>query len=71
MSKNSVGCFALESLNRVKSNCQTHHPHTATAVMNYDGQMGRPLEHDCAPHPLDVLAIMALYQSAPTPTPTP
>ena len=25
----------------------------------------------CAPHPPDVLAIMALYQSAPTPTPTP
>lgn len=45
------------------------HPHTTTVVMNYDGQMGRPSEPDCAPHPLDVLAIMALYQSAPTPTP--
>ena len=43
------------------------HPSTADAVMNYDGKTpGLPSsfsEPDCTPHPLDVLAIHALYQS--------
>ena len=42
------------------------HPTTPGAVMNYD-QRTMVSEPDCAPHPLDVLAIFALYQSAPPP----
>ncbi len=49
---------------------EASHAGTTDAAMNYDEHAGEQ-EPDCAPHPLDVLAIMALYQSAPTPTPTP
>ena len=47
---------------------EASHPSIVGAVMNYDGlvdeikSLGEP---DCAPHPLDVLAIHALYQSLP------
>jgi hypothetical protein len=48
------------------------HPTTPGSVMNYDQNISKTIqEPDCAPHPLDVLAITALNQSAPTPTRTP
>ena len=49
---------------------QASHPSTPGAVMNYDTitpKVKVPQEPDCAPHPLDVLAIYALYQSPVTP----
>ena len=34
------------------------------AVMNYDAKIsGVSNEHDCSPHPFDILAIWALYQT--------
>ena len=63
MSKSSVGCLALELLKQVKSDCQTQHPTMTTAVMNYDGKVGHPLEPDCVPNPLEGPATYALYQT--------
>ena len=32
--------------------------------MNYDNKVtGASKEHDCSPHPFDILAIWALYQT--------
>lgn len=45
---------------------ESAHPSTPEAAMNYDYVTGVP-EPDCAPHPLDVLAIFALYQSPVSP----
>ena len=39
-----------------------HHPTVPGSVMNYDDQVGIS-EGDCYPHPLDVMAIYALYQT--------
>ena len=38
------------------------HPVTVDSVMNYDFEAGVD-EPDCAPHPLDIMAIFSLYQS--------
>ena len=38
------------------------HPTVTDSAMNYDDKTG-VAEHDCSPHPFDVLAISALYQS--------
>ena len=47
------------------------HPRTPFSVMNYDQATPSAgistAEPDCAPHPLDILAIYALYQSVPDP----
>ena len=40
------------------------HPSTPDSVMNYDGRAGVN-EPDCSPHPLDIMAIYALYQTEP------
>ena len=39
----------------------------ASAVMNHDGEVGETSfsEPDCSPHPFDVMAIYALYQTVP------
>ena len=43
------------------------HPTVREAVMNYDDKVckGDADEHDCSPHPFDVVAIQALYQTLP------
>ncbi len=47
------------------------HPSIPDTVMNYDSRVPRQLvpedfsEPDCSPHPFDVMAINALYQTAP------
>ena len=46
-------------------NYTTHHPTLAGSVMNYNWKPGVPDEPDCSPHPLDILAIYALYQTVP------
>ena len=44
------------------------HPTIPDAVMNYDTSVSQAIvpegfnEPDCSPHPLDILAINALYQ---------
>lgn len=38
------------------------HPVTVDSVMSYDSRAGVN-EPDCAPHPLDIMAIFSLYQS--------
>ena len=38
------------------------HPSVTGSVVNYDDKTGYE-EYDCAPHPLDVMAIRALYQT--------
>ncbi len=50
------------------------HPTIPDSVMNYDNEedIRHPVGHgfsepDCSPHPFDVMAIYALYQSAPSP----
>ena len=41
----------------------TSHPTIASSALNYDGRVaGASGEPDCFPHPLDVLAVNALYQ---------
>ena len=43
-----------------------HHSNVPGSVMNYDGDVppvGTLEEPDCSPHPLDVLAIYAIYQT--------
>ena len=41
------------------------HPTVRESVMNYDDKVykGGANEHDCSPHPLDVMAVWALYQT--------
>ncbi len=40
------------------------HPNVAPSVLNYGSQaIGARGEPDCFPHPMDVLAIHALYQT--------
>ena len=41
---------------------EASHPTTPDSVLNYDWQAGVD-EPDCSPHPLDIMAIYALYQS--------
>ena len=38
------------------------HSMVLESVMNYDGETEVP-EPDCSPHPLDIMAIYALYQT--------
>ncbi|GEM_PF-2214895 len=41
------------------------HPTVRESVMNYDYEVytGDADEQDCSPHPLDVMAVWALYQT--------
>ena len=40
------------------------HPNITGSVMNYDNEVGAgDIEPDCSPHPMDIMAIHALYQS--------
>ncbi len=40
------------------------HPSVPDAVMNYDSRVPSVYEeHDCSPHPFDILAIHGLYQT--------
>ena len=41
---------------------EASHPAVTDSVMNYDGRKDEP---DCSPHPLDIMAIYALYQTVP------
>ena len=43
---------------------EASHSTVADSVMNYDGRVGT-YEPDCSPHPLDIMAIYALYQTVP------
>ena len=44
------------------------HPSIPGAVMNYNDKFTPALdEHDCSPHPFDIMAIFALYQTVPDP----
>ena len=40
------------------------HPTIADAIMNYNNVTGVP-EPDCSPHPFDIMAIYAIYQTGP------
>ena len=48
---------------------QTAHPTIPDSVMNYDSKVSRAIvpqgfgEPDCSPHPFDIMAIEALYQT--------
>ena len=39
------------------------HPTVASSVMNYDKEASVGDEPDCSPHPLDIMALWALYQT--------
>ena len=40
------------------------HPTIPDSVTNYDGEVAQiGDEHDCSPHPFDVMALEALYQT--------
>ena len=40
------------------------HPTIPDAVMNYDSEIPQIVgEHDCSPHPFDIMALEALYQT--------
>ena len=41
------------------------HPTLAGSVMSYERQLMLPNDPDCSPHPLDIMAIYALYQTIP------
>ncbi len=38
------------------------HPSIADSVMNYNRKLMLVNEKDCSPHPLDIMAIFAIYQ---------
>ena len=42
---------------------EVSHPTIADSVMNYDRETPVTTEHDCSPHPFDVMALHALYQN--------
>ena len=52
---------------------QAAHPGTVDSVMNYDIRAAGAGydEPDCAPHPLDIMVIHAIYQSLPKPSSSP
>ena len=52
----SLGPADPLTINFEESPYEAAHPSIADSVMNYDR------EHDCSPHPFDILAIYALYQ---------
>ncbi len=52
------------STNRIWQPYDVAHPTVPDAVMNYDDEVSQiTYEPDCAPHPFDIMAIHALYQT--------
>ncbi len=41
------------------------HPSIADSIMNYNQKLMLFDEKDCSPHPLDIMAIYAIYQTGP------
>ena len=44
-------------------NQDDHHPTIAGSVMSYETRRMLPNDPDCSPHPLDIMAIYAIYQT--------
>ena len=42
---------------------EVSHPTIADSVMSYDRETPVAIEHDCSPHPFDIMALHALYQN--------
>ncbi len=40
-----------------------HHPTIAGSVMSYESRRNLPDDPDCSPHPMDIMAIYAIYQT--------
>ena len=57
--------FAFFELFTERDSYEMAHPTTPDAAMNFDSQVDEiDIEPDCSPHPFDIMAIYALYQTA-------
>ncbi|MCY3602064.1 MAG: fibronectin type III domain-containing protein, partial [Chloroflexi bacterium] len=56
--------LALQGLRlEIELDYPVSHPTIPSSVVNYNSEVGATKEPDCYPHPLDVMAIHALYQT--------
>ena len=65
-SGHALGIGDASDRNRMNPAFSDHHPTIKDSILNHDTRVGFPnarAEPDCSPHPFDIMAIFALYQT--------